>query len=356
MRKLFVASLKIIFRDKRALFWALLFPLIFTVVFSLFTRPSGGAGTVAVTVDQPSQASDAIVNGLASIEAIELERRDDFEAARREVEAGKIVMAIRIPAASQSGRVSIEVAFDQNDRQVTPILKSVVRELIHEVNLREAGVTEPAITVDEQGIAARDISAYDFYLPGFIAMGVMNAAIISVSAAMTQYREQKILKRILATPIPSRQFLAAQVLARLVLTVGQVAVILIVGASIGGHIFGNILWIFVLAAAGTLVFLNLGFTIAGRARSVASAEATANAIALPMLFLAGIFFPVALLPSWVRPIVHLLPLTPLVSAMRKVALEGMPLAEIGTDLIVLGAWVVISFALAALSFKMGEED
>lgn len=186
--------------------------------------------------------------------------------------------------------------------------------------------------------------------------GVMNAAVISVSAAMTQYREQKILKRILATPIPSRQFLAARGLARLVLSVGQVAVILIAGASIGGHIFGNILWIFVLAAAGTLVFLNLGFTIAGRARSVASAEATANATALLMLFLAGILFPVALLPSLVRPIVHLQSLTPLVSAMRKVALEGMPLAEIGTDLIVLGAWVVISFALAALSFKMGEED
>jgi ABC-2 type transport system permease protein len=72
---------------------------------------------------------------------------------------------------------------------------------------------------------------------------------------------------------------------------------------------------------------------------------------LPMLFLSGTFFPTDTLPEVMQTAVAFLPLTPLLEAMRIVAVDGDPITAAGSQLLVLAIWVVVSFAVATRLFR-----
>ena len=184
-----------------------------------------------------------------------------------------------------------------------------VGRLTQSLNLRLAGVTVPSVEMEPRAVAGKSVDYYDFLLPGLVAMGVMNFSIIGMSVAIARFREQRILKRILATPLAPVKFLSAQVGARLLLSLVQAALILAVGVyGFGAHIYGNVVWLFVFALLANVVFLNFGFAVAGRSPNPDAAQGTANAVALPMMFLSGVFFPTDTLPLVMQAIVKFLPL------------------------------------------------
>jgi ABC-2 type transport system permease protein len=250
---------------------------------------------------------------------------------------------------------SVHVRYNQTNFDINRFAIAAIDQVVDEANLEAAGVTEPAVTVQTTPVAGEDVTYYDFLLPGLVAMGLMNASIGGMAVAISRFREQKILRRILATPLDPNRFLAAQVGARLVLAMVQAALILGVGVFIfGATIHGNVVWLFVLAVIGNLIFLNIGFSIAGRARNPDAADGMANAIALPMLFLSGTFFPTDTLPEAVQTIVAILPLTPLLEAMRIVSVDGDPITAASSQILLLAGWVVVSFAIASRLFRFQE--
>ena len=87
------------------------------------------------------------------------------------------------------------------------------------------------------------------------------------------------------------------------------------------------MWVGIIVLLGAVVFLNIGFILSAWARNPAAASGMGNAIALPMMFLAGTFFSTASLP-WLLPYASLaLPLTPMLDALREVAINSAPLWE-----------------------------
>jgi ABC-2 type transport system permease protein len=247
---------------------------------------------------------------------------------------------------------SVDVRYNRTNFDTNRFAIGAIDQVVNEANLEAAGIEEPIVTVEKTAVAGENVTYYDFLLPGLVAMGLMNASIGGMAVAITRFREQKILRRILATPLDPKRFLSAQVGSRLVLTVVQAALILGVGVFVfGATIHGNIAWLFVLAIIGNLIFLSIGFSIAGRAKNADAADGMANAIALPMLFLSGTFFPTDTLPEFMQTVVAILPLTPLLEAMRIVAVEGDPITAANSQLLLLGAWVVVSFAVASRLFR-----
>jgi ABC-2 type transport system permease protein len=211
------------------------------------------------------------------------------------------------------------------------------------------------LTLTEEAVQSRQFSYIDFLLPGIMGMGLMFNALIGIATDITRYREQSILKRIRATPLPPRAFVLGQVLAYLVVVVIQATLIILVGKLLfDATVYGSLLALYAIALVGTMIFLNIGFTIAGLSRTPNGASGFANVIAFPMMFLSGTFFPTADLPAVIAAVVEYLPLTPIMDAMRSVSLHGEPLSALGSQLLLIGAWVVASFALAASTFRFRE--
>ena len=105
------------------------------------------------------------------------------------------------------------------------------------------------------------------------------------------------------------------------------------------------------AEAATLLLAASAFSAMGAFASVAvrqifEAQTLANFIRFPMMFLGGVFVPVASLPIGLQIVARLLPLTYAVESFQA-ALHGGPWALIGMDLAALAAFTLVLFALAA---------
>ena len=198
------------------------------------------------------------------------------------------------------------------------------------------------------------VDYFEYVLPALLAIGLMNFAMVGTAASVARYRELKILKRIVVTPLPASRFIAGQVAARLVLAAVQTGLIMLVGLLVGGSLGSGWPLLFIISTLGNLIFLSLGFAIAGRVGSVDAANNMAGLATAPLMFLSGSFFPIDSMPSWLQPVADLLPLTPLIDSMRAIALRGAGIGDIGSELALIAAWIVIGLGLARMTFRFSE--
>jgi ABC-2 type transport system permease protein len=199
---------------------------------------------------------------------------------------------------------------------------------------------------------ATAVDYFDYVLPGMLALGLMNFTMVGIAGSVARFRELKVLRRLTVAPVSPSAFIAGQVLARLVVAVGQLILLLVLGLALGGTVVGNPLWLLALGTLGNLTFLALGFAIAGRASSVDAANNLAGLATMPLMFLSGMFFPLASLPPVIAQVAELLPISPLVDAMREVSLHGATIGDLVPQLLLLLAWVPVSFVLARVTFRM----
>lgn len=192
---------------------------------------------------------------------------------------------------------------------------------------------------------------FEFVLPGLLAMGVMHFAVFTVAIALSTFRDQQVLARISVTPMSPTAFLFGQLGSRVTLALAQVALLLAVGYLLGVRYGPGMLWLFLVVVPGSLIFLNIGFVLAGWTRSQVAATGLANLVVLPLLFLSGVFLPVSALPAGVREVVTFLPLTPLTDLMRAALLDVPAQSDPVTAALVLAGWLVASTVAAATSFR-----
>ena len=360
MLALTVANLKMLARNRQAAFWALLFPLLLVVIFGLFDFKGVGSGSLAV-VDRADNHGSRLLSGkLAAIEFLEMKPGPpDVGEGRRRLAQRKLDYLVVIPEDFQSASaradptdpVPVLLYYNSQDRQRNQLVDGLVRGLVAETQPPGQWVP-PSSLVTTEVLEVPEVDYFDEVLMGLIGFGIMTNSIISIAVRVSTYRNQSILKRLLVTPLPIWKYFAGEVSAHLVLAAVQVAIILLVGVfAFGASVHGNAAWIFLIALLGTLVFLNIGFILSAWARNPAAASGMGNAVALPMMFFAGTFFSTATLP-WVLPhAAQVLPLTPMLDALRVVAIDSGQIWDTWPQLGVMGLWVLATAAVAVRVFR-----
>lgn len=202
------------------------------------------------------------------------------------------------------------------------------------------------------GDAVAGTDYFDYVLPGMLALGLMNVTMTGTAVSVARFRETGVLRRLAAAPVSPAAFIAGQVVARLVIALVQVLLLLGLGLLLGGTVVGSLVLLLSFATLGNLVFIALGIAIAGRAPTVEGANNLAALATMPLMFLSGMFFPVASLPSGVQRVAEALPITPLVDAMRAICLDGATLTDLSGPLLGVAIWVPVSFLLARGVFRM----
>ena len=369
-----IANLKMMARSRQATFWALFFPLLLVVVFGLLDLGFLGGGKIAVVDSSNNEASQQLRGSLQNIDLLEFQEDDvSVTEARLRVEAGQWDYLVIIPEGfggplsslsreggkPASGRpgadpgspVPVTLLQNNRDPQRNQLMQGVVRNLVAEVQPASLR-TDLSLLMETEEVETVEITYFDVVLMGLIGMAIMTNSIISIAVRVSTYRNNAILKRLLVTPLPIWKYFASEIAAHLVLAMFQAVVILVVGVFIfGARIHGNPLWIFAVVPLASLVFLNIGFILSAWAKTPAAASGMGNAIALPMMFVAGTFFPTSMFP-WVLPqISEALPLAPMLSALRLVAIEGLPLWEAWPQLAMLGGWAVATALIAIRVFR-----
>jgi ABC-2 type transport system permease protein len=117
------------------------------------------------------------------------------------------------------------------------------------------------------------------------------------------------------------------------------------------HIAGNIFELTFFLVFSLLLILGIGLAIGGWAKNERQAAPLANIIVFPMMFLSGTFFPRYGLPVWLQHVTDYFPLTPVIDGARLITTEGLHLAQIGSQLAIMGVWLVVVYAIAFRVFR-----
>jgi ABC-type multidrug transport system permease subunit len=218
--------------------------------------------------------------------------------------------------------------------------------------IQSAAGQRPAVATANQQVTEAGSRYIDFVIPGLLGMNLMSSAIWGLGFAIVEARQKKLLKRLVASPMPRWQYLASFLLSRLLLLVIEVGVFLGFSRFVFGVPFRGPLWqLGVVCVLSSLSFSALGLLIASRAKTMEAASGLMNLVMLPMWILSGVFFSASRFPNIVQPFIRALPLTASIDAMRGNMLQGTPLTGLYAPVLVLLGWLLVTFSLSLKIFR-----
>lgn len=348
-------AFRLFFRDKHGLFWGIAFPL---MLMGLIGAVFGGGTNLVLTTSVVADAGDPMAQGMAAalhqIEALRIVEEDEaaaLDALRRGDRSLVVVLPTAADVTTAGGPVPVRVYYDESNYEIAQTGVAIVRSVVDEANRMMTGRRD-VLTVDASGISAHNLTMFDFLLPGVLAMVLMQNGLMGVTAVLTAYRERLLLKRVLATPFSPGVFLAGLVARFTITNLLQGAIIVLVGVLVfRAQVIGSYWNMFVLSVIGSVAFLAVGFAVSTVSQTPDGANTLGSAVVFPMMFLSGTFWPREMVPDALQPLIDLLPLTPLVEALRGVATQGHGLGAYWSGMAYLAGWGVVAMVFAIRRFR-----
>lgn len=189
------------------------------------------------------------------------------------------------------------------------------------------------------------------HVPLIATLGILSTGFQWMSMQLSMHRDQGVLKRMMATPLPPGTFVLAKVLSTLVVVLVETSIVVAAGV----WLFGAPVPVAPFALLGFVVlgtgcFVALGFLVANLTPTSESAPAITNAAYLGLILLSVVLDQADGIAEPLRAAGHLLPLQPLFQGVQHAWIDGL----VGGDLrraIVLAAWAVLAGAWTARRFR-----
>src|SRR5215213_5387186 len=325
-------------REKEAVFWVFIFPVLMTFALGIAFRNTAPDKTLVAIENSGTQA-----NEIANV----LSRSPDLTAT--------VFSADEAAQALRSGRVSIVVkpvdeSFEYRFDPTRPESRAA-RLLVDDVLQRGKGRTD-VLNAGEARITEPGARYVDFLVPGLIGMNMMGSGLWGLGFTVVMARSRKLLKRFAATPMRRSHYLLSFMLSRLVFLVLEVgAVIAFASLAFGFTVRGSWLSLAFITVLGGFTFSGIGLLVAARPTTIEGVSGLMNFIMLPMWLLSGTFFSSERFPEVLQPFIKALPLTALNNVLRALMNEGATLSSNWIPIAVLLVWCLISFVVALKIFR-----
>lgn len=344
-------------RDRTAMFFSLVVPLMLMVIFGSLNLGAFGRVSMAIDDQAKNAASAQFATALRGINTLSVRDvgKDDALTQLRRTE---LDMLLVIPpdfaiAPSRAGQPvpTLTVYGNEARPQQVSVGQAIVNELITRLSFA-VNQAAPVVNVTKEDVEGVRLRYVDFLMPGILGVNVMQLAIFSVAFALVVDKRRGVLRRIMATPLRPWRFLIAQVITRLVLAALQVLILIGVAVVMFGvRPLGGIPALVLVSLLGCVLFLTIGFALAGWAETENQVPAIAQLITLPQFFFSGVFFDKNAAPDVIQPITERLPLTILNDALREISVQGATLWDVRLNLLGLLAWTLVGYLLAIRFFR-----
>ncbi len=346
--KLMLASLKMFFRQKEAIIWTMLLPVLMIVLFGFVRFDSLGYLEIGVAGSNNAQKFTQSLKEVATVKLHTGTMEEELNQLRK---GERDIVLIVPPDFDPSQSCTLVVQTNQGRPQQSQLAMLILQRITDE-DVFETHAPANRVVFKAEAVDSRNLTYLDFLLPGVLAMSIMQMGVFGVAFGFVSLKKRGILRRLSVTPIKPDDFILAQVAMRLIVVILQMALLVSIGLIFFDlHLSGNLLELFFVGIIGAVVFLGIGFALAGVSTSEDQVAPLANIIAMPMMFLSGVFFGRNTLPDIVYTITGFFPLTFLVDAMRSIAIDGASLFQVGPQLAGLAIWGVITCLLAVKIFR-----
>jgi len=339
LRELLLCRLRLFWREADAVFWTYGFPILMTIGLGIAfrTKPPEQVRVDIVAGPNAEATRAALVAADSSGFAIEVLPEEEC---RQRLRRGRSDVVIRQDDAGLAYR------FDPARPECV-----LARAQVDHALQRQAGRGDVIIAKNDE-VSEPGSRYVDFLVPGLLGMNLMGGGLWGVGFVTVDMRVRKLLKRLVASPMRRRDLLLSLFGGRMLFTIPEISVVLVVAALLFRvQVTDNLAGIIVVALIGAMSFAGLGLLTACRAERMETIMGLMNVVMLPMWLLSGVFFSYERFPEALHPFIRALPLTQLNDALRAVILDGASLGSQWFALGYLAAIGVVSFVLALRWFK-----
>jgi ABC-2 type transport system permease protein len=306
-------------RDRAALFFTIVFPLIFLFLLGGLLGGVKNPRSDVVLVGPVAVYDSLPAHGKAKVDQVlAITRSRNLDAALADVRNGKEVAAV-------VQRGTGVVIYDSGaSASSAGAVRSVFQYLVDASNLAAAGSGGSArAALSTSLVGDKSLKEIQYLTPGILGWAIATGATFAAASTLIVWRQRKLMRRLTLSPVSVRSVIGARILVSLGIALAQ-TVLFVVVAVLAFHLkLSGAWWMAIpLVLAGTLAFLSIGLLAGALTKSVEAASALANLIVIPMAFLSGAFIPINDVPSWVQSISQVLPLRHLNDAVLDVLARG----------------------------------
>lgn len=190
-------------------------------------------------------------------------------------------------------------------------------------------------------------------VPGLVGFSILTDSLFTVTGMTAKYRFMNIFSQLSLTPLRRSEWLLSVFIWHLLMSGIAFGIIVTIGHFAYSAQVTLTYWIVLYVVAGSLAFVSLGILIGTISKSMESSSLISNAVAFPMMVLAGTFFPISFLPWYLQDFVHVLPLYYFNTGLGDI-MTSTNFNQALLYLAILGAVAIAFFALATRLFKWRE--
>ena len=321
------------------------------------------------------QASSALVTQIENMNknsgAMNIVNYSSIEEAKTQIDRGNVYGTFIIPPGfsnnltnGKSGNLIVYV--DNSNPQLSSSVESAASNTITALNGMQAEINVVKMgstTVNAQSIVfpfTQNIETtipgksnyFNFLAPGLMIMIVMITVMTGIPEAISKEREMGTFDGMLSAPINQISIILGYTASLCVKGFAQVILVLAIAIIFFGvTIQGSILLAFFLLLLGIFSFVGIGILAVSSSKNQATGTTIVNLIMFPMMFLAGIFFPIQQMPWFMQDISKIIPLTYAADAMRKVMLLNANISDVIIQILILVAFGIVTMSLAVILFR-----
>jgi ABC-2 type transport system permease protein len=356
------ASVKSFARNKSTIFWTIAFPSVLILLFgAIFSYSS-------VKYDLYVQNQD-LVNGKPTywstylIDALNISGVFNIQTLNASINATDYAISNRLSSLliipqgfNDSANVALMThkpsllnatyVYDQSTSSA-PVVGSILNSIIGGINF---GLSSGVNYLNLQGlaIAPKHYGYIDFFLPGMIGVTAMTTSIFTSVSISAQFKQNGVFHKLATTPLKRYEWILSRTVYNVLITFLGMTVMIALGITVFGmKMTIDAVSLFMITMA-SLMFTGLGMIIARFVRDPDGADAAANVITFPMMFLSGTFFPLSQMPLFLQSIAQVLPLTYVNEGLRASMIFGQSQTAIlntgiitilGLACIAIGSWI-----------------
>jgi ABC-2 type transport system permease protein len=357
------SDLKRTIREPSSLLLVIMFPIALTIIFGTCFGAGGGPsvaykmGVVDMNAPGPDHHWSAdLVDNLTATQVVTIIHYADNATAQAGLGQGKVQAVIVIPtdfgascaALADAGaniNTSLELYLDRGSMSAVQVLPPLIERAVVSTTGQGRASAGPISLSTVATADSSQVTPFDYMVPGLLSFASI-FVIMVVAQSFALDRDKGLLRRLNTTPMTAGDFMAAQVLSKMVVAVVQMSIVFVLVVVLGFHSLATgpgLTFAFALVALFSLCNVGLGLITASVAKNPGQATMIAFAFIMPQMFL-GTFMG-GTMSSAAQSASHFVPASYVTDGLTSILLRG---AEVSSATVVLDVGMIALFSACSL--------